>query len=304
MVRAVGNGATATVNLTGGVTAIEVLSGGSGYTTTLVTLAAPAAGGVRATATAVVAAGEITGFTITNPGSGYAQDESPVVTITGGDGLADGESHVSNVIGSLRITNSGAGYDTAYAPTVRLVPFGAQAAATSEIGSGSLTGITIADGGAGYETAPLISIDPPSSGTTAEAVATILAGVVISITITNPGSGYTSTPNISFEGGGGSSASAAALISGVNNVLITNPGVFYAVPPTVTFSSPTVGGTSATGVAELTGTAQISAGRLRWTALEQPLDAILSTFSRAAIFLTGEGDLIIDRQSGDLILGC
>ena len=303
LVRSVGNGATATVNLTGGVTAIEVLSGGSGYTTTLVTLAAPAAGGVRATATAVVAAGEITGFTITNPGSGYARDESPVVTITGGDGLADGESHVSNVIGSLRITNSGAGYDTAHAPTVRLVPFGAQAAATSEIGSGSLTGITIADGGAGYETAPLISIDPPSSGTTAEAVATILAGVVISITITNPGSGYTSTPNISFEGGGGSSASAAALISGVNNVLITNPGVFYAVPPTVTFSSPTVvGGTSATGVAELTGTAQISAGRLRWTALEQPLDSILSTFSRAAIFLTGEGDLIIDRQSGDLIL--
>lgn len=69
--------ANATASLTSGtVTSVALApntTGGFGYTSAPgVTIAAPPAGGVTATATATVANGSVTGFTITNPGSGYA----------------------------------------------------------------------------------------------------------------------------------------------------------------------------------------------------------------------------------------
>jgi hypothetical protein len=69
--------ATAAASLTTGtVTSVAVVAGttgGFGYTSAPgVTIAPPPAGGVTATATATVANGSVTGFTITNPGSGYA----------------------------------------------------------------------------------------------------------------------------------------------------------------------------------------------------------------------------------------
>lgn len=59
--------------LTGSVTAINIGVGGTGYTTApTVTISAPrTTGGIQATATAMVTAGVVTGFEITNPGSGY-----------------------------------------------------------------------------------------------------------------------------------------------------------------------------------------------------------------------------------------
>lgn len=69
--------ATAAASLTTGtVTSVAVVAGttgGFGYTSAPgVTIAPPPVGGVTATATATVANGSVTGFTITNPGSGYA----------------------------------------------------------------------------------------------------------------------------------------------------------------------------------------------------------------------------------------
>ena len=60
--------------------------GGAGYTAPTVSISAPDAigtGFVQATATATVAAGVITGLTITNPGTGYVQ---PVITIADATG--------------------------------------------------------------------------------------------------------------------------------------------------------------------------------------------------------------------------
>lgn len=54
---------------------------GSGYTVATVALTAPPAGGVQATATATVFGGQVTGYTITNPGSGYAA--VPLATVSG-----------------------------------------------------------------------------------------------------------------------------------------------------------------------------------------------------------------------------
>lgn len=76
--------------LTGGVTTVSLVSGGSGYgSATTITIAAPASGGVAATARAIVGvvngiAGVITGIEILSAGRGYAAGEQPTVTIAGG----------------------------------------------------------------------------------------------------------------------------------------------------------------------------------------------------------------------------
>ncbi len=74
--------------------------------------------------------------------------------------------------------------------------------------SGCVAGIRVDSGGSGYTSAPAVSF---SSGT-ATATANISAGVVRSITITSGGSGYASAPTITLSGGGGSGATATALV--------------------------------------------------------------------------------------------
>jgi hypothetical protein len=77
---------TATLTAAGGLSSITVNAGGSGYSTgSTVTISAPPAGGITATAKVfAVSSGAITSFTITNPGSGYITP--PTVTIGTGTG--------------------------------------------------------------------------------------------------------------------------------------------------------------------------------------------------------------------------
>ena len=75
----------------GSVSALRVTgTGGYGYSDQSlpeVTIAPPAAGGVPATATAEVTNGRVSGFTLTNPGSGY-QIDSPAVNVAAPPSLA------------------------------------------------------------------------------------------------------------------------------------------------------------------------------------------------------------------------
>jgi hypothetical protein len=299
----IGTGATAEANLTGGVLSIAVLQGGSGYDTIppVVTIAAPAAGGQAATATAVVdpVTGAITSFVITNPGFGYAAGETPVVTITGGNGDADGEAVVGNIVGSVRMTNSGSGYSAATPPTITFVPYGSGAAADAFITPGGVTGYRVDNGGSGYLAAPQIVVTGDGLG--AEATATVLGGAVTAVRPTNFGTGYTfasATPT----GSSSTPAQVTALVSGVTTVAVTNSGAGYVAPPAVFFDPPAAGGLTAMGTAVISDVAQLAAGRLKWRALEKPLNAVFDQFSIAAIDITGSGDLDIVRASGDLTL--
>lgn len=74
--------------------------------------------------------------------------------------------------------------------------------------------ITVSNSGSGYTSNPLVAVDPPPSGTTALAQATINdAGEVIFITVTDSGSGYVATPAVTVTGGGGSGATAVAVLT-------------------------------------------------------------------------------------------
>jgi len=129
-----GTGATATI--AGAVDRISLNSLGSGYTAPVVTIDPPTAG-IQATATATVTDGFITGITLTNGGSGYTV--APNVTITDAAGT------------------------------------GATAKATLTI-----TGITVTAAGTGYTSTPVVVIsDATGTGAGASAAASLVSTVPV-----------------------------------------------------------------------------------------------------------------------------
>ena len=65
-----------------GITGLDIIYGGVGYTTPTIAFSAPASGGVQATGTLTVSSGIITTVVMTNIGQGYA-GLTPTYTITG-----------------------------------------------------------------------------------------------------------------------------------------------------------------------------------------------------------------------------
>jgi len=87
------------------------------------------------------------------------------------------------------------------------------------------------------------------------------SSIVGRIILTNGGTGYTSTPTVTISGGGGTGATARAIINPatgvVTDLILVSVGTGYTSNPTVTISSPS-GGTTATGVAQVyTGTTEV-----------------------------------------------
>jgi hypothetical protein len=73
--------------------------------------------------------------------------------------------------------------------------------------------VTISCGGSGYKSAPKV-VFTGGGGSGASATAIVKNGAVTEVTMTSGGSGYTSAPTVSFEGGEGTGASASAASEG------------------------------------------------------------------------------------------
>lgn len=153
--------ATATIQQAGGISAIALASGGSGYTTAPTVTITGTGTNAAATATINTTSNTITGITVTNAGSGYVG--TPTVTISGGGGTGGAAGNVTlteGAVTSIRMTATGGGYTTP--PNVTISGGGgAGAAATATVSNGLVTGITVTAPGTGYITAPSVTIDPP-----------------------------------------------------------------------------------------------------------------------------------------------
>jgi len=75
----------------------------------------------------------------------------------------------------------------------------------------SVSTVTISAGGSGYTSAPTV-VFTGGGGSGASATAVVTNTAVTSISMTSGGSGYTSTPTVSFTGGGGTGAAASAVM--------------------------------------------------------------------------------------------
>lgn len=143
----------------GGVSAVNITAGGSGYTTASVAFSG--GGGTGAAATATITGGVITAITVTSTGSGYTS--APSVSITGDGTNATATATVTpQVTGvtSITVGTQGSGYATA--PVVTITGGGGTGAtATATVANGAVTGITVTAAGSGYTSAPTVSIAAP-----------------------------------------------------------------------------------------------------------------------------------------------
>ena len=78
--------------------------------------------------------------------------------------------------------------------------------------STEVQGINLIAGGYGYSTPPIITITG-GGGSGATAVAVLSSGVIAQINLTSRGTGYTSAPTVSITGGGGTNAIATAVVT-------------------------------------------------------------------------------------------
>ncbi len=120
---------------------------------------------------------------------------------------------------------------------------GSGATANAVLTANTVSGITILNPGTGYTGAPTITfsggtistpgIDPSGTGNAAKFV-------VSGINVTNGGSLYAAVPDVILSSGGGSGATAVAVLTSgsVASVTLTDGGADYTGPPTVTFPAP------------------------------------------------------------------
>ena len=294
------NGATAIASVGGGaVSSITVTNPGFGYLQIPAlppTVTLSGGGGSGATATAVIDNnGQITSITKTTSGIDYTS--SPTVTIAGSGGIYDlsilgqttsiGENVNINNLGALTL---GTVSNTEYASATGLAVLGS--GVVNSITTDNVVGsVTESVTGAGYTSAPLVTITGGGGGSGAAATAILNANGTISYTVTSQGSGYTSRPNVilsgggfstiaqavanlrslvgsnytsaplvSFIGGGGSGATATAVLGSgatagqVVTYLISNPGIGYTSAPTVilTRAPGDTTGSGASAIAKIT----------------------------------------------------
>jgi len=83
--------------------------------------------------------------------------------------------------------------------------------------------------------------EPQCNKHKAVATAQVVNGVVVGITVTDPGCGYfTNGPAVLIQGGGGTGATATAVVFGtqITSIHVTSGGCCYTNPPTVLIASP------------------------------------------------------------------
>lgn len=147
---------------------------------------------------------------------------------------------VQGGVTAITMTNQGSGYGIA--PNVAITGGGGTGAkATANLGTGANAGkivsVTIDANGSGYTSAPTVAFS--SAAVLATAAASVSGGAVQSIALTNNGTGYTSAPTVALTGGGGTGATATAVLGSgttagqVVAINVTAPGTGYTSAPTV-----------------------------------------------------------------------
>ena len=160
-----GNGASATANVIGSVTGVNIVgNGGTGYTT-------------------------IPTIQFSPPPNPPVNSNQQVRTATG-YATTDG-----NHVIAITITDGGLGYTGA--PTISIVGTNTTpATATASITLSYVSSFNIVSGGSGYTTPPAVTITGAGSGATA--TATIANGKVTAINVVAQGTGYTSSPVVAI----------------------------------------------------------------------------------------------------------
>ena len=164
----------------------------------------------------------------------------PIGTWVNGVSVWSYKSTTSKTFGpitSIGIDNAGILYDSANPPKLTLSSSTGTGATAEVVVNGSVINIEVETGGSGYTSSPLVSI-VGGGGSGASATAIITKGSVSNILITDGGTGYTSQPQITIVGGSGTGATGTASVRGpIKSVNLLSGGTSYTSSPNVTISS-------------------------------------------------------------------
>jgi FtsP/CotA-like multicopper oxidase with cupredoxin domain len=244
-------GAASGIGLGGASTGSNPTAGsGTGYTYPPTVAISPptncvlgAANCTIATATATVTGGQVTGVTLTNPGSGYT--EAPSVNIV-----------AAYAVGTIGLTNAGAGYATAPAVTIS-GGGGSGATAVAAVSGGKLTGLTVTNPGSGFTGQPTITIAAPA--VIAASGSAVMSGSTVADVLMASGGTYAvgTVPTVTFAAPPPVRQAKIDAIPfhGICCVYaISDPGSGYLVAPLLSVTDPSVTPalTGATGQAVIT----------------------------------------------------
>jgi hypothetical protein len=221
---------------------ITLTAAGEGYTSSPTVTMNTTGAGSGATFNAQVLAGAVTRILVTNPGSGFSEEDFVSLSIAGG-GISDAQALATATLSagggvtSVVITNGGNGYT--YAAKLTASGTGSGAAFALNIQNGTITSVTVINKGSGYNGPPSLSFTDPgygsgtyaiSGGSGAQGYATTGSNGLLSIAVTSGGNGYTSVPQVVILGDG-TGAQAEAFVAGgvVTGVTVIDPGQGYTV---------------------------------------------------------------------------
>lgn len=247
-----------------GVRAIALGTAGTGYT--IPPTVSISGDGSAATAVAVLTGSAISGYTITNPGTGYTSATASLLAGSGASAsvVVTGSPGSATVTGFTSIVG---GSNYAIAPSVAITLDGGATGnvtahtviGTSGSNLGKVTSIVIDTNTSANVTSATIAFTPVSGGG-APGTVSLNTGMITSIPVPSGsgGSGYVAVPTVSITGGGGSNAAATAVLVNqvVDHIVITNGGSGYSTGVTASIVST---GSGATAVVTIDGTGRVTA---------------------------------------------
>ena len=226
-----GVGSGCSLNLSMGIASLSVASGGLSYGAPP-TVTISGGGGTLATARAVLTAGVVTSFVITNPGANYTF--TPTVTISSGTGAQVACQLAPTTLGSIILTNPGTYVDV---PSVTLTTPGSGVTVNQVLMQ--VTQFTLSTGGENYVQGDQLYVSGGQGVQNAvlQVTAVNSAGAVVSLQLVQGGS-YSTLPSLqsNFLYGGSGQNVSVSLSMGLKDITLTSGGSAYQVPPAVIIS--------------------------------------------------------------------
>lgn len=228
----------------GGVVAVNLTTGGSGYSSA-VTVSFTGGGGTGAAAVAHMVGTAVDSIVITNAGTGYTSAPSVVITAATGSGAAAGAAIYAGDIRPMSFFQGRDGEVYGVDGMRRGIRIDCSATQAVDIGVEKpstkptitaattytkqyLSAIQIVREGAGYFATPSVTITGGTPTTPAKARAVMRDGRIASVVVVERGAGFSDTPKIEFAGGFPTAATFGVSVSGgVRGVSVVKSGFGY-----------------------------------------------------------------------------
>ncbi len=221
--------------MAGYVDAVNIVSGGAGYSTPPTVTFTGGSATKAAKGRAEVTGGRVTGVMISEAGAGY--QTAPSISFSGGNATAASfQVGVLGSVGSLAVANVGSGYTSEPTVVFSTKEGLTQANATVSVSDGKVSSVTLLSAGTGATTDVTATLS--GGGGTGASLGVTMSYRVNAVTVSSGGTGQyvapiiTFTPAVSDVGASPAAATATVNSTGAVTKVTVYAGGSYSAPPT------------------------------------------------------------------------